>query len=84
MVTDSKAQQVFLNCIQYLTTYGINTLYDQIEACTTETLSNVGLAKEFNVSGLKELLEKLKFRVEHTIGQSGFSELVVPPISMVI
>lgn len=78
MFTDTKAQQVFLNCIHYLTTHGINTLYDEIEVCTADNISNLGLAKELSPAALKDLLEKLKFRIECTIGQSNFAELVVP------
>lgn len=76
--TDPKAQQVFLHCIQYLTINGLGALFDRIEVLTERRLANISLAKEFNASSLAILMEKIKYDVESSAGQSNFSELVVP------
>lgn len=78
LFTDPKAQQIFLNCIHYLTTHGLDSLFDQIESSANELIENVSLAKEFSASELKNLLEKLKFRIECTVGQCNFADFVVP------
>jgi hypothetical protein len=84
LFTDPKAQQVFLNCIHYLTTHGTNTLFDRIEQCTSELVGDICLAKEFSAPALKDLLEKLKFRLECTAGGCNFADLVVPVAKPVI
>ncbi|KAI6243763.1 Peroxisomal assembly protein PEX3 [Aphelenchoides fujianensis] len=80
LFAESKAQQVFLNCINYLTTHGMNLLFDRVETAATEVLAETSLAKEFDGSSLKALLEKLKFRVECAAGESNFADLVVPVV----
>jgi hypothetical protein len=76
--TDPKAQQIFLNCIHYFTTHGLDILFDQIESSTNEVIGNVGLAKQLDPSMLKSLLEKLKFHVECKSGKCNFADFVVP------
>ncbi|KAI6226955.1 Peroxisomal assembly protein PEX3 [Aphelenchoides besseyi] len=78
---DLKAQQVFLNCIHYLTTHGLSTLYDRIEKCTSEVLSQIPLTKKYDAAGLKAIFEKLNFRLQHNETDCNFSDLVVPVIN---
>ncbi|CAD5234935.1 unnamed protein product [Bursaphelenchus xylophilus] len=76
--TDPKAQEVFLHCIQYLTCNGLSDLFNRIENITEKRLGQVSLAKEFNCSSLLVLLEKIKFDLDNSAGQSNYAEFVVP------
>jgi len=76
--TDPKVQQVFLNCIQFLTTSGLNQLFNKIDGVVEEILVNYPLGKQVTVSDLENLFETAIQRVEKEAGSNNFADLIIP------
>uniref|UniRef100_F1L7E9 Peroxisomal biogenesis factor 3 n=1 Tax=Ascaris suum TaxID=6253 RepID=F1L7E9_ASCSU len=74
---DANAQQLFLKCIQYFTTQGVEELLNRIETICEEELGDISLKNEFDSDCLKELFETIKRRMQ-SIDTRHFSYLIVP------
>jgi len=77
-VSDPFTQQLFSNCIHYLTSEGINQLFNRIELATNEILATIPLTREFTPTQMGQLMEKIKLRMEIHASSRNFSDLVVP------
>lgn len=76
--TDPKVQQVFLNCIQFLTTSGLNQLFNKIDGVVEELLLNYPLGQQATVSDFENVFETAIQRVEKEAGSNNFADLIVP------
>uniref|UniRef100_A0AC34R260 Peroxisomal assembly protein PEX3 n=1 Tax=Panagrolaimus sp. JU765 TaxID=591449 RepID=A0AC34R260_9BILA len=76
--TDPKVQQVFLNCIQFLTTSGLSQLFNRIDGIVEQLLIDWPLGKSVTVSDFENFFEVAVSKVEHEIGINNFADLIVP------
>lgn len=76
--TDPKVQQVFLNCIQFLTTTGLNQLFNKVDLIVEELLVDYQLNKVCNTKTFAELFDQIINKIEVTYGNNNFADLIVP------
>ncbi|KAE9552673.1 hypothetical protein FO519_004115 [Halicephalobus sp. NKZ332] len=76
--TDPKVQQVFVNCIQFLTTSGLSQLFNKIDGVVEELLLEYPLGKGASISDFESLLETAVERIEKEVGSNNFANLIVP------
>ena len=79
IVADAKAQQVFLNCIHYLTTHGIDALCESIEECVSAAMEDHTLTSVYDAAAIRAIFEELQQKIEQNVGGNGdFAKFVVP------
>uniref|UniRef100_A0A914ZB43 Peroxisomal biogenesis factor 3 n=1 Tax=Panagrolaimus superbus TaxID=310955 RepID=A0A914ZB43_9BILA len=73
-----KVQQVFVNCIQFLTTSGLNQIFTKIESITEECLNNFSLTKKITVSEFEILIHQILDKFEKEAGAKNYCDYIVP------
>jgi hypothetical protein len=73
-----QVQQVFINCIQFLTTSGLNQIFTKIEAITEDFLNNFSLTKKITVSEFETLINQILERFEKECGAKNYCDYIVP------
>jgi hypothetical protein len=73
-----QVQQVFVNCIQFLTTSGLNQIFAKVEAITEEYLTNFSLTKKITVSELETLVYQSLDKFEKEVGEKNYCDYIVP------
>ncbi|VDM40548.1 unnamed protein product [Toxocara canis] len=74
---NANAQQLFLKCIQFFTTQGVEELLNRTQKICDEEVSEISLKAQFDSDRLRGLLGSVKRRMQ-SIDTRHFSYLVVP------
>uniref|UniRef100_A0A7E4UTB8 Peroxisomal biogenesis factor 3 n=1 Tax=Panagrellus redivivus TaxID=6233 RepID=A0A7E4UTB8_PANRE len=76
--TDTRVQQVFINCIQFLTTSGLNQIFHTIDTIVEEQLVVFPLDKKVTAANIEELFSIVVQQVENLIGSRNYANFIVP------
>ncbi|CAJ0576367.1 unnamed protein product, partial [Mesorhabditis spiculigera] len=74
---DVGSQQIFMQCIQYFTSTGIQQLFDNIEKAMEESLQNITLKQQMSKDEVRAIFESAEKRIFSEDGVE-FCQLVAP------
>lgn len=73
---EASTQQLFLQCIQYFTTHGIDQLFDRIETAVIAATDDVDLKSPATIDRLEHIFNRVRVRLEGSDARN-FSYLIV-------